>query len=281
MAGPTSIEKAMGKIIYYGTEIDIQDEWAVNYFIDNYKFSKWFKENVIDKYGDTYKHLKISATNDPEDPKSEFVKYKREIIRNKIEGVLNSTITAYSERTWGQNYKMPKITEEEWERIYSDISVTAFFQGKRIGYTKYNGYCVLNCNNHYEFVNPNLLYFSSDFSGPAMTKYGLQPDQYINTSYDYYHDIRCTDTWFPKDYPTGDKKGVKIEEAPEERVILTLRGWKIGRFKKVKVSETEAGRGGTGPELTYKDYNKYMYERAECACYECINGSLQTDKTLY
>lgn len=298
-----------GKIIYYGTEIDIRDEWAVNYFVDNYEFSNWFLNTAnIDTYNST--DLDITKEgNDPEDPNSNFVKHKNTIIRNKIEGVLNSTITAYSKRTFGQNYKMPKLKEEEWERIYSDISVTTFFQGKRIGFTKYNGYCVLNSNNHYELVNPNLLYFTEDHGGETTGTH--TSDGEINSSYDYYHDIRChnlpaTDSTeasslsstelvnilikiltgqelTPEEENAFSGSGyVLIEEAPEGRTISTLRGWKVGRFKKVKLnSGIETGRGGTGPELGYKYNEKYMYERAECACYECINGSVNSDKTVY
>ena len=298
-----------GKIIYYGIEIDIHDEWAVNYFVDNYEFSDWFLNVAnIDNYNSDALDI-TREENDPEDPNSDFVKHKNAIIRNKIEGVLNSTITAYSEKTFGQNYKMPKLTEEEWERIYSDISVTTFFQGKRIGFTKYNGYCVLNSNNHYELVNPNLLYFIEDHGGKETGTH--TSDGEINSSYDYYHDIRCNN--LPETDSTGasslssselmnllikiltgqelteeeenafSRSGyVLIEEASEARTISTLRGWKVGRFKKVKLnSGIDTGRGGTGPELGYKYNKKYMYERAECACYECINGSVDSDKTVY
>lgn len=249
-----------GKITYYGYEIDMKDELAVNYFIDNYKFSKWFNENIIINIDTSkYSHLIIDSSNDPEDPNSAFAQYRNKIIKNKVEGVLNSTITAYSQRTWNQEYKMPKLSEEDWEKIYSDISVTAFFQGKKIGFTKYNGYCVLNSNNHYELINPNLLYFSTDDDN----------NNIINTSTDYYHDIRCTSI--------ANKDSIAIDIEGASKQITTLRGWRIGRFQKLNVQDDALTYDSASTELTtqptYNKYSIYMYERAECACYECINGT--------
>lgn len=252
----SSFNRASGTIKYYGVEIDMKDELAVNYFIDNYKFSKWFNDCLINPAVITDRTLEgaltISESNDPEDPESEFSKHKKELIKSKIEGVLNSTITAYSERN-KQEYKMPKLSEEDWEKIYTDVSVTTFFQGKKIGLTKYNGYCVLNSNNHYETINPNLLYFSTD--GDATDS--SDDDNIINTTSDYYHDIRCSEI----------TNVTSIREASTD--ITTLRGWKIGRFQKIKTtSELRDGieTGHSGDE--------YVYERAELACYSCINGSV-------
>ena len=144
------------------------------YYTMAFQFTKWFleKSGLKDVEIDGVEPFKISSTNDPEDENSIFVKHKRKIMKNKIEGVLNSTITAYSERTWGQIYKMPKLIEDDWKKIYSNISMLTFFQGKSIGLTKYNGYCVANSTNSKEYVNPNLMYFT-DGSGE-------------------YHDIRCS-----------------------------------------------------------------------------------------
>mgnify|MGYP003302879119 CR=1 FL=1 len=41
--------------------------------------------------------------NDPEDDNSPFVQHKRRIMKSKIEGVLNSSITAYSNRIWDKD----------------------------------------------------------------------------------------------------------------------------------------------------------------------------------
>ena len=172
----TTLKYKAEELVINKETINGEDNYdAIEYFKDAYDFSYWFlKEAKIqekEKDGTTVTYLNIGNSNDPENESSAFVQHKRKIIKEKMEGVLNSTITAYSNRTWGQNYKMPKLSIADWNKIYNNISVTTFFQGKIIGLTKYNGYCVLNSTNSREYVNPNLMYFID------------------NTG--YYHDIRC------------------------------------------------------------------------------------------
>ena len=90
-------------------------------------------------------------------------------MKEKIEETLNSSITAYANKT-RNNYKMPRFTEEDWNKVYNNISVISFVQGMNIGFKNYNNYCILNSTNNQEYVNPNLIYF---------------------TDGDSYHDIRC------------------------------------------------------------------------------------------
>lgn len=220
---------------------------AKKYFKSSYEFSKWFLEEVDLDSEATY--LKIGETingvlNDPEDPNSAFSQHRRKIMKEKIENVLNSTITAYSQRTWTQNYKMPKLSEEDWEKIYDNISVTSFFQGKKIGLTKYNGYCVLNSTNHTEYVNPNLLYFIDRTTIGSTTK--------------YYHDIRCAEC---------------ANETGLLDYIVRPKGYRIGSFNGRKVTETDE----SGNTIT-----KYVYDHKELACYNCINGiALSTSESIY
>ena len=148
---------------YKGITINKDDTDAIKYYKEAYYFTNWFLNTA--KIQNKKKNLRncdylnIDSSNNPEDETSSFTQHKREIIRNKIESVLNSSITAYSKRTWGHTYKMPKLSEEDWQKIYSNISMITFFQGKNIGLTKYNGYCVLNSTNSNEYVNSNLMYF--------------------------------------------------------------------------------------------------------------------------
>lgn len=146
--------------------LSITDEYAKTYYTDATDFTGWVK-----KQNNFPAYLKPGNDNDPEDENSAFVQHKREIMKNKIENVLNSSITAYSQRLGSKTYKMPKLSEEDWQKIYNNISMVAFFQGKSIGLKDYNGYCVLNSTNSKEYANPNLLYFI----------YGGE-----------YHDIRCS-----------------------------------------------------------------------------------------
>lgn len=214
---------------YKGIDIYDTDTDAIKYYKEAYEFTNWFKENVNKKIDADY--LKIDNSNDPEDENSAFTQHKREVMKNKIEQVLNSTITAYSNRTTTTNvYKMPKLNSYDWEKIYSNISMVTFFQGKNIGLTNYNGYCVLNSTNSNEYVNPNLMYFIND---------------------DTYHDIRCTN----------------ISE-----INSYSEGYRIGKYQKRKELVTDQN-GNTS--------YKYTYEHNENACYNCINGQLSSNASVY
>lgn len=208
---------------------DDNDDSSIKYYQEAYAFTVWFNDNVKEKLNSNY--FNINNENDPEDENSAFTKHKREVMKNKIEQVLNSTITAYSNRTTNTTvYKMPKLNVYDWEKIYSNISMVTFFQGKNIGLTNYNGYCVLNSTNSNEYVNPNLMYFINEGT---------------------YHDIRCTDM---------------------ERISTSSKGYRIGAFQKTK-TETKNDDG----ETTYS----YIYKHDENACYNCINGQISSNASVY
>lgn len=180
---------------YKGINIDTSDKSAVKY----YKEAYYFTSTILNKSNWTVPDYLIpSSTNDPEDENSPFVQHKREIMKNKIESVLNTSITAYSNRTFGKTYKMPKLTAEDWEKVYNNISMITFFQGKNIGLTKYNGYCVLNSTNSNEYVNANLMYFIDQNSE--------------------YHDIRCTKKQGEDliGYKIGDFRKIAAEQTDED-----------------------------------------------------------------
>ena len=230
-------------------------EEAKEYYDKAEAFTKWFNTNIGNKK--EYKeYLEISKKNDPEDENSAFVQHKREVIKNKLENVLNSSITAYAERT-KKNYKMPKLSEEDWQKVYSNISMITFFQGKNIGLTKYNGYCVLNSTNSNEYVNPNLMYFVDENNE--------------------YHDIRCE-----KIKNSGNLKGYRIGRFQRK---------KLEEYKKAN-GEIEKDKNGNILYIKEKDEednvtktktttSKYKYEIEAYACYNCINGPLQNNKKIY
>lgn len=216
---------------------------AINYYKDAYKFTEWFNQKIGNNVKDenNKKYLYINSDNNPEDENSIFVKHKRNIMKNKIENVLNSSITAFSERRLGKTYKMPKLSEEDWQKIYSNISMITFFQGKRIGLTRYNGYCVLNSTNSNEYVNSNLMYFIDEEG--------------------YYHDIRC-------------EKCIDILEDGG-----TLTGYKIGSFAKRK-EEQKDENGDTKVDENGNVLYEYTYDHAELGCYYCVNGQISTANSV-
>ena len=144
-----------------------EKNYAINYYTEAVGFTLWFDEEICKKES-VPDYLEINrgsaaynqgTQNDPEDENSEFSKHKKEVIKKKIEETLNSSITAYSKKI-NKTYKMPKFSEEDWEKIYNNISVISFVQGMKMGFKEYNNYCILNSTNNQEYVNPNLIYFS-------------------------------------------------------------------------------------------------------------------------
>lgn len=231
---------------YKNISINNNDISAIKYYKEAYHFTYWFLEEqqIQNKTKDGVKvsYLDINDSNDPEKEDSLFVQHKREIMKDNIESVLNSSITAYSERILGQTYKMPKLSADDWEKIYSNISMLTFFQGKSIGLTKYNGYCVLNSTNSNEYVNSNLMYFT-DQNGT-------------------YHDIRCEEK-----YTSENLKGYKIGNFEKKKIEVP---------KQDEEGNTIIDENGN-TEYQYE----YIYNHKELACYHCINDSLKTDKTVY
>ena len=221
------------------------DNTAITYFNAAKDFTGKFNDLISTSSATDKDIWLINSTNDPVDENSAFVTHKREIMKEKIETVLNSSITAYAKKT-GSSYRMPKLLEEEWEKIYTNISVIAFVQGMNLGFKKYNNYCVLNSTNNSEFVNPNLLYFI-DNNG-------------------YYHDITCSNL--------------------SSTTITSLVGYKIGDFEKIKYEVDSAADTTNAKYHYYYKHEEYAcYDcingggksRTSTNIYDFINGLNDTD----
>ena len=197
-----------------------KEETARQYYKEAIPFSMWFKTYVSNKVNKD--ELKIGNDNDPENPNSKFTQHKQEIIKNKIENTLNSSITAYANKT-RNNYKMPKFNEDEWEKIYNNISVIALVQGMNLGFKTYNSYCIINSTNNSEYVNPNLLYFTDGNS---------------------YHDIRCEEINNNNDtigYKMGSFEKIKYDKTNTENQTTETKYYyqhnELGCYKCINGSE--------------------------------------------
>ena len=272
------------EIEYIEGDNKLRDTSAKKYLEDAENFTEWFNTNIQEKVSsaELKNSLIINENNDPEDESSSFVQHKRKIMKDKMQNILNSSITSYAAKT-ANKYKMPVLTEEEWEKIYTNISVISFVQGMNLGFKKYNSYCVLNSTNSNEYVNPNLLYFSD----------GTE-----------YHDIRCEkmeDATSIVGYKIGDFEKTKVEvyaKDAQNHIICTLT--ENGTEQKI----TEMGTDANGTIMYSNGYTKdthgtitgslfsdvsierktteiYYYKHDETACYNCVNGSLTNTTPIY
>ena len=53
---------------------------------------------------------------------------------------------------------MPKLQEDEWEKIINNISIISFMQGISIGGKVYNGYSIVTNTVNEEVVNTDSIY---------------------------------------------------------------------------------------------------------------------------
>lgn len=162
---------------------------AKKYYDEAEVFTKWVKNNLSDiRACDAVRNnnslsefenedVKIfnfnTTDNDPEDSESIFAQHKTRVIKTSIQDNLNQAITAYSQgSTASYDYKLPKLEENEWNMVSSNICMLTFMQGVPMGTKYYNNYSLVKST-------VNKLYTSSD-------------DLYfISEGDDYYHKIDC------------------------------------------------------------------------------------------
>lgn len=63
------------------------------------------------------------------------------------------------------DFKMPELSETDWEQILSNVSIVTFMQGVPIGMKYYNNYAIATSTNNKEYVDPNEIYFVKDGVG--------------------------------------------------------------------------------------------------------------------
>lgn len=101
----------------------------------------------------------ISSTNDPLDSGSAFNEHRRNVIRRSIETNLVSAIATFTSHTVvGYEFTMPKLSEEEWNKIENNVCMVTFLEGIPIGAKVYNNYCVVSNNTNQETVGNDSIY---------------------------------------------------------------------------------------------------------------------------
>lgn len=159
---------SLGQANISGLDIKL-DYSAVSYYVEGYAFTNWVNVVLGSKQGKDY--LKIGKNNDPEDENSLFSQHRKEIIKNSITSNLNIAISNYSE-SGVYDFRLPVLTDSDWEQIYNNISFITFFQGVPIGTKYYNNYAIATSSTNREFVNTSELYL-------------------VSNDDEYYHKVTC------------------------------------------------------------------------------------------
>lgn len=188
------------KVKYNG--IEITDYEAMEYYIKAYYFSKWVQNNLSDvkaesmqqQYlnltsmsdetklaytnfeGDTTQIFNIGSNNDPELEASEYVQHKRNVIRNSIQYNLNVAISTFNDTFYNLEiaYRMPVLSEEDWDSILNNVCMVSFMQGVPCGTEKFNSYSVVKSNNNNTSASIENMYFiDSDSLDNSTTEYHM------------------------------------------------------------------------------------------------------------
>lgn len=124
---------------------------AINYYVETCNFNHWLSENNIDT--------------------DNILSKKRETIIENINNNLNLSISNYNANT-KMDYKIFKLTDEDWDQALSNISMITFFQGIKAGLKTYNNYAIVTSTENNEYVSEDSLYF-------------------IEEQDEYYHRLYC------------------------------------------------------------------------------------------
>lgn len=128
---------------------------------------------------------KIFAENENgisiEDPDSNFNQHRLAVIRYSIEKNLSIAIANYNSYSNATTeFRMPKLKEDEWNKILNNVSVISFLQGLSIGGKVYNGYSIVANTKTEEVVNTDSIYLiANDGEYHRVTENGLKGKEII------------------------------------------------------------------------------------------------------
>lgn len=156
-------------------QITSQD--AYNYYLDAYKFTKWYNDIINNSNlgnssrGISYKEvLLINQNNNPlPNYDSEFNSEKGEAIQNSIKNNLIQSMETYKRKS-DIDFSMPQFNAIDWEHIYKNVCVITFIQGFPLGTSIYNNYVILPSTENKQIVSETNLYYIG-YGGDADNSY--------------------------------------------------------------------------------------------------------------
>lgn len=183
-----------GQKLYTNETPGLQDTNAIKYAEESKEFTTWVKQKLsnitmenmiiagksynelVNEYGiysGTASPIFVynSTNNKFEDEDSTFNMHKKDVIKVIIQEELRTSIGNYNRHSGAldvnYNFKVPILTEEEWNTITTNISITAFMQGLQIGFKTYNSYVtVTNTENNDYSTKQNLCFYNLNEDNP-------------------------------------------------------------------------------------------------------------------
>ena len=165
------------------------NENAKKYFKESSDLISFIKSNGIDKLTvddivktnneDDYTAVGniFDSSQDFELDTSNFNIHRMEVIKHSIERNLSVAISNFNNYSGViTEFQMPKLKEEDWDKIMSNISVISFLQGVDIGGKVYNGYSVITNTKNEDVVMEDSIYIKKADGIHRVTENGLNAD---------------------------------------------------------------------------------------------------------
>lgn len=214
-------------------------------------------ENAEDDVVYTFKErdsIIFSINVNPEKEDSTFAGHKYQVIRNFIQYNLNLAMSIYNQTFFTTyDFKMPVISNEEWEKITTNISIVSFMQGLNCGLKKYNNYAIVSSTNNELTVLLDEIYFTNE---KKFTEINSNP-AYSGEDV-VYHRIDC---------PILKQELDELNSDPSKTDSDKL----LTSFKSKEVKYDKVYNKNTG---------KYDYDHKGLACYTCIVDGNYNSETL-
>lgn len=185
-----------------------------NRVFNDYKLGDLTTSNATDdSYKNTYGNTQIFEKVNIEEPNSKFNEHRLAVIRHSIETNLSTAIANFNNySTTTTDFRMPKLKEDEWDKILNNVSLISFMQGLSIGGKIYNGYSIVTNNTNEEVVTEDSIYIvTNNYTDSNSTycnvrKKDLNKDINLNSVGIFYNDLQRkslisdtgTDYYFPK-----------------------------------------------------------------------------------
>ena len=214
-----------GKQVYTNIDLSSGNDSSAYYYykeaadftkrvFNDYNLGELKASNAKDaSYKNTYGDTAIFDKENIEEPNSKFNEHRLAVIRNSIESNLSTAIANFNNySTTTTDFRMPKLKEDEWDKILNNVSLISFMQGLSIGGKIYNGYSIVTNNTNEEVVTEDSIYIvTNNYTDSNSTycnvrKKDLNKDINQNSVGIFYNDLQRkslisdtgTDYYFPK-----------------------------------------------------------------------------------
>ena len=244
---------------------------ARKYYEGANEFTRWVNEKLSfikasdavksdgSKYdefeGNSNNIFSISKYNDPEDDASNFCEHKREAIKLSIQDNLSQAMASYNEHSEAlgttYNYKMPILTDKEWDQVLRNVCMISFMEGIQTGTKIFNDYCIVTSTKNKEYVNSDSIYYINQDDSGKLTGDGK------------YHKLSCSKL-------LDDRKIVGYRNTEFER-----KSYDEEIFESGYQNAREFLEQGKNVSTSLDDKINYYYLHENEACYYCIVNSTE------